>query len=285
MDTNQTVSCTTLTGSCRFLITLLICLVVRGGTDGPIYSAAQANNAELSADLEHLDSLASSRDLHAIEVTIDKQSAKWKERERSSYLAYMSKACSLVSSYNIGDMSDRASMLSRYAISALTSGDLTTEERVQFTEFLMFDPPTIKEEDWKPLREHKAALWLEARRGVMASIDPGFDIEDRPMLNVAAPLGSGVPSGSSPESIRDPKLRAEYEAAIAANFAKARRYNEQSWLKSNAPRFYEETERYLVNAYSRPPADLAGLERLLAKYVDDNGDRARIVAAVRKGTQ
>ena len=32
-----------------------------------------------------------------------------------------------------------------------------------------------------------------------------------------------MPAGSSPESIKDPKLRVEYERAIAANSAKAHR--------------------------------------------------------------
>jgi len=38
----------------------------------------------------------------------------------------------------------------------------------------------------------------------------------------------------------------------------------------------------LVNAYSRPPADSAQLERLLSQYVDDNGVRARILENVHK---
>ncbi len=77
-------------------------------------------------------------------------------------------------------------------------------------------------------------------------------------------------------------MRAEYERAIAENSAKTRRFNDQYWLKRNAPDFYKNVERYLISAYSRPPPDPAELERLLAHYVDDNSVRARILEEVRK---
>jgi hypothetical protein len=117
------------------------------------------------------------------------------------------------------------------------------------------------------------------------SIDPKFDFNDAGFMNVPTPAGSGMPAGISPESIKDPTLRAEYERAIAQNSAKRKRFNEQYWLKQNAVDFYKNVERYLVNAYSRPPADSAQLERLLSQYVDDNRVRARILEAVCKGSQ
>jgi hypothetical protein len=73
-------------------------------------------------------------------------------------------------------------------------------------------------------------------------------------------------------------LRAEYGRAIAENSAKRLRYNDQYWLKRNAKSFYNEAERYLVDAYSRPPADYSQLDGLLTRYVDDHAVRARILA-------
>ena len=113
--------------------------------------------------------------------------------------------------------------------------------------------------------------------------------EGQPGLVTGAPLDKAKAAmillhgrGASPESIRDLKLRAEYERAIAQNSAKARRYNDQYWLKQTAPDFYKTVEKYLVSAYSRPPTDSAQLERLLSQYVDDNDVRVRILAEVRK---
>ena len=245
----------------------------------------QTSDNDLNQDIAKLDSFLSSRNLDSIQITVDKESAKWRERDRPSFIIYMTKACSLLSSYDIGDLSKRASLLSRYAISVLTSGTLPLEDHVQFVSFLMFDPLVIDEAAWKTLRQQKTELWLAARRRVQTSVDPAFDFNEPFFLNVAPPAGSGLPAGIAPESVRDPKLRAEYERAIAENSAKTRRFNDQYWLKKNAPDFYQNVERYLVNAYSRPPADSNELERLLARYVDDNGVRARILEQVRNGSQ
>jgi len=195
----------------------------------------------------------------------------------------MLKVCSLISSYDWRDESRQSLLLSRYAISAVTSGDLPLKEYVQFVEFLALDPIVLDEATWKALRLRKAQLFLEARRRLASSIDPNFNFDDRPELNVLTPPSSGMPNGVSPESIKDPKLRSEYESAIARNSAKARRYNDQYWLKQTAPRFYQEAERYLIHAYARPPADPSQLEQLLSQYVDDTGMRARILEKVRKG--
>jgi hypothetical protein len=94
-----------------------------------------------------------------------------------------------------------------------------------------------------------------------------------------------VPSGSSPQSIKDPKLRAEYESAVARNSAKARQYNDQYWIKTNSPSFYKEVERYLVDAYARPPSSLSELQQLLLKYVSDESVRARVLQEIQKSDQ
>jgi len=249
------------------------------------YASAQIPDNELSQDIAKLDSFLSDRNLDLIEATVNKDSVKWKQRDRPSYITYMAKACSLLSSYDIGDLSKRALLLSRYAISVLMSGDLSLHDDVHFVSFLMFDPIVIDEAAWKALREEKAQLWLAARQRVASSIDPTFDFDDMPFINVPTPKGSGARPGSSPESIKEPKLRAEYNAAIARNSEKIQRSNDQLWLKQNAPDFYKNVEQYLVISYTRPPADLAELERLLAQYVDDNGVRDRILDQVRKGSQ
>src|SRR5260370_34302087 len=177
----------------------------------PCVAFGQNSDKELSQDIAKLDSFLSERNLDSIEVTVNRESAKWREKDRPSFILYMTKACSLLSSYDIGDLSKRASLLSRYAISVLTSGDLPLHDHVQFVSFLMFDPLVIDEPAWKKLRKQKAELWLAARQRVESATDPAFDMNNWTFLNVPAPLGSGVPSGASPESIKDLKLRSQYE--------------------------------------------------------------------------
>jgi len=126
----------------------------------PCVAFGQNSDKELSQDIAKLDSFLSERNLDSIEVTVNRESAKWREKDRPSFILYMTKACSLLSSYDIGDLSKRASLLSRYAISVLTSGDLPLHDNVQFVSFLMFDPLVIDGAAWKT---------LEAKGGILAS--------------------------------------------------------------------------------------------------------------------
>src|SRR5258708_16790739 len=135
----------------------------------------QNSGEELSQDIAKLDSFLSDRNLDSVEVGINRESAKWREKDRPSYIVYMTKACSLLSSYDIGDVSKRGLLLRRYAISVLTSGDLTLEEQVRVVEFIMFVPFAIDDTAWKPLRNQTAELSLAAWRRVAASVDPAFD--------------------------------------------------------------------------------------------------------------
>jgi len=47
--------------------------------------------------------------------------------------------------------------------------------------------------------------------------NPRFDFSKKPTMSVIPPGATGLPNGVAPSAIRDPGLRAEYEAKIAAN--------------------------------------------------------------------
>jgi hypothetical protein len=191
-------------------------------------------------------------------------------------------ACGQISSYDYPDRSKQATLLSRYAISVLSSGSLSLEERLPFVEFLGLDPSNIDETAWQNLRREKARLWLETWRLLSETQDPNFDFQDVPTINVAPPPGAGVPAGGSPSDIKDPRLRAEYEGAIALNRAKIKRFNEQHFVRMTADKFYEHAQRYLVNAYSRTPSNPMELGKLLSVYVGDEAVRNRILEETRR---
>jgi len=252
---------------------------------GQELAQVESSSRELQEDLAKVDSFLSTRNLDSLEAVADRESTKWQKRNRQSFLTYLLKICSLLSSYDWSDESRQSLLLSRYAILAVTSGELPLQEYVQFVEFLTLDPINVDEATWKSLRLRKARLFLEARRQLAGKVDPNFNFDDRPEVNVKTPPNSGMPNGISAESIKDPKLRSEYESAIARNSAKAQRYNDQYWLKKNTQRFSDEAERYLVNAYIRPPADLPQLEGLLSEYASNEVFRNRIIAEVQEHQQ
>lgn len=244
--------------------------------------AQEQEDSQLDADIAKLDVLRSLGNLEALREQIDLNSTKWQSRDRNTFLRYMYRACGELSSYDIGDMSQRALLLGQYSISVLRSGDLPLPQYVQFVEFLGFDPPVIDDAAWQELRRQKARFWLETWRRIGQATDSNFDFNDRPLLNVAPPLPTGLPSGVSPASVENRQFRAEFENAIAQNNAKIQRYNEQSWLKLDGSRVHKEVEHYLVNAYGRAPSDLQELQRLLSEYIEDTAVRDRLLEEVRK---
>jgi hypothetical protein len=261
------------------VIALVCCVSVCPITRGV---AQEEQDSQLQADIARLDALRSSNNLDSIRKQIDLDSAAWRSRSPNAFIQYMYRACGELSSYDIGDKSQRALLLGQYAISVLQSGDLPLPQYIQFVEFLGFDPPVMDDAAWKGLRRQKAQFWLEGWLRVSKAIDPSFDFDDMPLLNIAPPRATGLPAGISPSAIKNPQLRAEYERAIAQNRTKAERYSQQYWLKSNGPRFFGEVEQYLVNAYSRPPSDLQELQQLLSRYIQDASVRDRVLGGVRK---
>jgi hypothetical protein len=236
---------------------------------------------ELGEDLAALESQQESRNFGQVEAIVRQGSAKWQSRDRSAFLSFMSKACAVLSSYDLGDRGKQSVLLNQLAMTVLEGGGLALKNQMEFVEFLTRDPVGLDGEAWSKLRLAKTKLWLEAWRRVSGSIDPNFDFEDLPLMNVSPPNGVALPPGISPESIRDPKLRRDYETAIVQNAAKATRFNEQYWLKNNAARFLGHVERYLINAYSRPPDDLPGLDQLLSEYVADKDVHSRVLNETR----
>jgi len=78
-----------------------------------------------------------------------------------------------------------------------------------------------KGEKWAQIRKKDVEVRLHAWKRLVNAIDPTWDANDVPLVNVMPPLAAGPPGGVAPgvapEAIKDPKLRAQYEAAIEKN--------------------------------------------------------------------
>ena len=99
-------------------------------------------------------------------------------------------------------------------------------------------------------------------------------------MRVSPPFETGLCPGTPPSAIKDPKLRAQYEAAIAENKKKAQRVNKQLPLIAHGPAFKAHAEHVLIQLYSQPPTRNAELKRLLEAYVQDANARQRILDGV-----
>jgi len=138
---------------------------------------------------------------------------------------------------------------------------------------------------WLRERREKSEFWLLARRRLEREFDPSYDPNDRKnniSFRVYPPIETGLPPGTPPSAIKDPRLRAKYEAALAE---KSRKAFQQIPLIRSGPSFKARAERVLIYLYSQPPQRTNELRQYLETYLRDAGARKRILDAVEKNTK
>jgi hypothetical protein len=138
----------------------------------------------------------------------------------------------------------------------------------------------LKDEEWAKLRKKQVELYLHAMTRISKSIDPKWDPADLGALNVAPPPETGLPSGVAPEAIKDERLRKEYEQALRANTEKHKRNREQIVARDLRETWSPKAMKYIIWAYSTPPAETGELERLLTDKITDPEIRKKILDAV-----
>jgi hypothetical protein len=150
----------------------------------------------------------------------------------------------------------------------------------------MYTPNAPKGEDLAQRRKKDVEIRLHAWKRLIDAIDPNWDDPNEVRLSPnAVAVAMGFPGTVAPESIKDPKLRAEYEAAIQRNRQEIERHTKQYRLHDRLKSYPKRAERYIVKAYSKPPFNLEELKQYLGKYAVDEKTRARILDAVKKNME
>jgi hypothetical protein len=236
----------------------------------------------LYEDIRRLELFRYSNDLDGLILTADELEQKWSPIDGEFYARVMLNVSNLI--LNGGFDDTRIKPLSqRYARKALVRSEkFPLELEEQLLLFVQEDLNPANSEAWMKERSAKAKLWLHAWRRLEKGIDPNFDFNNRALLSVAPPLETGLPAGIAPEAIKDPKLRAQYEAAITANEEKGRRYDQQYRLRVTGKYLPNEAEQYLIRAYSKPPYNLEELKGYLDDHLADETLKTRIVNEVKK---
>jgi hypothetical protein len=145
---------------------------------------------------------------------------------------------------------------------------LLTEER---------DPKVRKE-----IRLHMLDMWLRLLDSLDRHFDPAFDENDTPQKLVQPPAlpdpkqGSLRP-GASPSLIADPKLRAEYEHAIAANRAKTKRYRLQLLLRRMGGSLRQEVHGFIASAYKPTPEDRDEVRKAIERNIASDMEKATLL--------
>lgn len=262
---------------------------------GPAGVSSQAEKQEYKQDMARIKALEKSfkpglvNDLEEYEKFADEIQNKWRDRNKEYNARLILEICGPLSSGTFED-DRRHDVARKYALSVLEkSEEISIEMELKLTGHVMTSMYTRnapKGEDLAQRRKKDVQIRLHAWKRLLGAIDPNWDPNERLLSPNAVAMELGLPdSGIAPESIKDPKLRAEYEAALERNRQKGQRYSEQSRLRDWLKKFPIRAERYIVKAYSKPPFNLEELKQYLDNYIADEKTRARILDAVKKNME
>ena len=289
--------CTMVAEKIKMSLLVLMCFsLVQNISFGAGAESSEAEKQEYKQERARIKALRKSfkpgpiNDLKEYEKFGDEIQMRWKNRNKEHYGRLMLEVCKPLSSGRLkGDR--RYEVARKYALSALADANdppLEIELELELTGHvvtLMYTPNSPKGEDFAQRRKKDVQIRLHAWKRLIDAIDPNWDPNDKPVRNVVPPTETGLPSGVTPEAIKDSKLRAEYIQAIDKNRKKAEKYLKQSKLLDWLKRYPKSVERDIVLAYSEPPFKLEELRQHLDNYIADEKTKARIVSAVKKNVE
>jgi len=213
----------------------------------------------------------------------DELQEKWRKGSREYYGQVMEHLCRPMSSGIFGEHARRV-VAREYALSALQEpNEISLELELKLVGHLYSGEseayaPT--DEQWIRERNREVGARVHAWKRLLDALDPNWDVNDAPPWRPSLPRGVRSVEGFAPEYIEDPELRAQYEAAVEEHRRRWKTYSMQNKIHKWARRFPQHQEDAIITAYSRPPHDMAEMERQLKKCVADEQTRAAILNAV-----
>ena len=279
------------------VVTIIFLWLGRGaavaGDSNPPKKDVQEFSQELARvkAAEHAFTSGPTNDLARYEKFADDIQKRWSQRNKEDYGRLVSAVCGTLSSGCFDDW--RAYELARkYALSALENADaipVTLElELTGHVMTLTVGPAALSGRNFAQHRRRDAEVHLHAWKRLLAAIDSMWDPRERIPVYPNLPPGVhgvGVGFPVAPEAIKDPALRAQYEAAIKENNRKRERHAEQRRLRDRLRGFSGQAQSYIIQLYSTPPFDAAELRELLGRYLSDAKTRAQILEAVAKAEE
>jgi hypothetical protein len=212
---------------------------------------------------------------------------KWRRVDWNQYARIMIYVCSEIANRGLNDVHVRK-QTEHFAFLALTHSKMFQwEYQSSLVGWFSYQRWSSTDGAWLSERREKAELWLQAWRRLERETDPSFDIKDpknRPGSRVLPPEPQLLP-GSPVSAVKDPRLRAQYQAAITYNQKKSEKMLKQFPLQTQGPSFKARAERVLIQLYSQPAFRITELKQYLETYVKDATVRERILDAVKKNTK
>lgn len=125
--------------------------------------------------------------------------------------------------------------------------------------------------DWPSMRRLSAQQWLSTWIDLEHQIDDKWALEapENSVRPYIPPESIPFVSGMSPDGIKDPEIRAEYESHLEKNRVVSERNRRQQELRKLKAKYAPVIEAYLVGLYSESPANRQELNELLSNVADE----------------
>lgn len=259
-------------------ISILLLVMALGGLPSVVAGGENEDlrmNESTEPIISELRTACRSNDLDAIEKVVRRLTEQADSQDTQLLLV----ACDVVSIAPIADQRRIRPLVRDIAETALKrSMEADPAIKVQLlTRYLRVDRSTAHDQnDWQNLRKKSAILWLGVWKDVEKGIDPNWRQDDpanyvlpyQPPPGVLAP-----PSGTAPDSIKDPKIREPYQAHIDTNRKRSERNYRQNSLRRLKSEYAGEIKNYIIGLYSESPLDLNELKSVLAGVFDKNNEK------------
>ena len=227
--------------------------------------------------------------LQELERLAEEVKKEYRSSDPEIYARLTASICGAMQGVDVRDDRRTRYLPQHYAMAAL-------EKRAEFSLELQCDlighvaqnvgaeGKTLKGDDYAELRKQQAILWLDTWKRIETTVEKDWDPMDPKnmgILNIAPPLETGLPSGVGPEAVKDPKLRAQYEADLKENRRKIEKSNLQ-WIARDRQKYWiPRAKRFFIRTYMEAPDKIEELQTLLEEYVENEADRKQILDAVK----
>jgi hypothetical protein len=214
---------------------------------------------------------------------------KWRAADSASRALLFLRAADAISSsgFDKEDLYEKYAVEQEYALTGLEHAlteKLSLDTEMKLVMHLRTDMTKAvpSSNEFAQDREHKSLLWVHAWERLEQEQLTMFSKKDMPVMNVRPPPGTGVPAGVSPDAIKDPPLRKQYEDAIQQNTIKSERFSYHVGIMHLKDAFDRTAEEFFIQSYSKGPVNLTELNEILTPIKDQDA-KARIMKAIHEG--
>ena len=238
-------------------------------------------------DFSQIRGFAKTKNLKGLESHISVVLPYWKSKDESKYLSLVEEAGAVLTGFNFKDARQYSIAKKSLEPALLKPQNLPLSLETTLVNFWARADVHAPQGTEKPdvRRKQTAKFWLHAVRRIEQTEIPTFDkgdVRNWPRLNVAPP--GGIP-GADPKNIKDPKVRKQYEVAIASNNNKAQKLEEQREAKELKQTFLPMAQAYLLQTYKALPQSRAELNQLFAESKVSSTFSSQVLSRLREQNQ